>query len=54
MVETRLALIAADSIPMAGETPNRSEELLPKPIVIDRFQFKNDKVGYLRRLRSHL
>lgn len=52
----RLALIGADvdpDEPGADAKPD-AKKLLPKPIVIDRYQFKDDKVGYLRRLRSHL
>lgn len=52
----RVALIGADVDPdePAADAKPEAKELLPKPIVIDRFQFKDDKVGYLRRLRSHL
>ncbi len=52
----RLAVIAADVDPdePAEDAKPEAKKLLPKPIVIDRFQFKDDKVGYLRRLRSHL
>ncbi len=52
----RLALIGADVDPDEPEADAKAQakKLLPKPIVIDRFQFKDDKVGYLRRLRSHL
>ena len=52
----RLALIGADVDPdePAEDAKPDAKNLLPKPIVIDRFQFKDDKVGYLRRLRSHL
>lgn len=52
----RLALIGADTDPdEPGTDANpQAKKLLPKPIVIDRFQFKTDKDGYLRRLRNHL
>ncbi len=53
---TRLALIAADPDPEepgpdAGE---KEKEKTPAPIVIDRYQFKEDGTGYLRHLRDHL
>ncbi len=47
-----LALIVADpdpDKPAEGEKPKTQ-----KPIVIDRFYFKEDKIGYLRDVRSHL
>jgi dipeptidyl aminopeptidase/acylaminoacyl peptidase len=48
----RLALIVAD------EDPNRhkgeKDKKTPKPMVIDRYQFKQDKAGYLLNLREHL
>jgi dipeptidyl aminopeptidase/acylaminoacyl peptidase len=43
---TRLALVVADGDTAKGKTP--------RPIVIDRFQFKADEVGYLGRERRHL
>ena len=42
----RLALVVADGDTAKGKTP--------RPIVIDRFQFKEDEVGYLGRERHHL
>jgi dipeptidyl aminopeptidase/acylaminoacyl peptidase len=48
----RLALIVAD------EDPNRpkgeKDKKSPKPMVIDRYQFKQDEVGYLLNMREHL
>lgn len=47
---TRLALIAFDPEPGAGaEAPKN-----PPPIVIDRYQFKEDVTGYLGKRRRHL
>jgi dipeptidyl aminopeptidase/acylaminoacyl peptidase len=51
----RLALVAEDAEPDAA--PAGREDAgnpPPRPIVIDRFQFKLDQTGYLGRLRSHL
>jgi dipeptidyl aminopeptidase/acylaminoacyl peptidase len=48
----RLALIASDpdsEAPVPGDTTKRT-----KPIVIDRFQFKEDETGYLTDKRDHL
>jgi len=50
----RLALIVADPDSEAIATKDKSEKKTPKPIVIDRFQFKKDEDGYLRHLRQHL
>ena len=50
----KLALIVADPDPEAIAMKDTSEKKTPKPIVIDRFQFKQDEVGYLRHLRQHL
>ncbi|MBV9480147.1 MAG: S9 family peptidase [Acidobacteria bacterium] len=48
----RLALIVADADP---DKPGEGEKHKPlKPIVIDRFYFQEDKIGYLRNLRNHL
>jgi Tol biopolymer transport system component len=52
----RLALIASDPdpdepVPCAGETVKKKT---PAPIVIDRYQFKEDETGYLRHFRDHL
>ncbi|MHC5674866.1 prolyl oligopeptidase family serine peptidase [Nostoc sp.] len=45
----QLAVIADDPPP---ETHN--EQKIPQPIVIDRFQFQEDGVGYLGKSRQHL
>ena len=42
----RLALVAQD--------PDTAKPKTPPPIVIDRFQFKQDEGGYLGKLRHHL
>lgn len=51
---TRLAVIASDPDPDEPSTEDAAKEKTPPPIVIDRYQFKQDRVGYLRRLRDHL
>lgn len=51
----RLALVALDPDPEAPESgKEKSKKKTPKPIVIDRFQFKQDKIGYLAKRRQHL
>jgi dipeptidyl aminopeptidase/acylaminoacyl peptidase len=48
----RLALIVADPDP---DKPAEGEKhKTQKPIVLDRYYFKEDKIGYLRALRNHL
>lgn len=48
----RLALIVTDADP---DKPGEGEKpKTQKPIVIDRYYFKEDKIGYLRTLRDHL
>ncbi len=47
----KLALIVADPEPAA---PKQGKEDRPAPIVVDRYQFKQDYVGYLTQQRSHL
>lgn len=37
-----------------GQKPEDEEEKTPDPIVIDRFYFKEDYTGYVRRKRKHL
>ena len=49
----RLALIASDPDPDSAAS-DTSRHHTPQPIVIDRFQFKEDETGYLDRRRSHL
>jgi dipeptidyl aminopeptidase/acylaminoacyl peptidase len=48
----RLALIVADEDP--DRAKSEKDKKTPKPIVIDRFQFKQDVAGYLLNLREHL
>jgi dipeptidyl aminopeptidase/acylaminoacyl peptidase len=54
----RLALIVTDPDPEAeadpGEKRDRAKDPPPKPIVIDRLQFKRDGVGYLTERRRHI
>jgi dipeptidyl aminopeptidase/acylaminoacyl peptidase len=50
----RLAIIASDPNPEDDAGGDAGKKKTPKPIVIDRYQFKRDGTGYLRRLRSHL
>jgi dipeptidyl aminopeptidase/acylaminoacyl peptidase len=52
----KLAVIASDPDPeeIEKEKDKSGKEKTPKPIVIDRYQFKQDGEGYLRRFRDHL
>ncbi len=52
----KLAVIASDADPeeIEKEKDKSGKEKTPKPIVIDRYQFKQDGDGYLKRLRDHL
>ena len=51
----RLALIVSDPDPDSiANSPDSSQQATPKPIVITRYQFKEDETGYLDRRRSHL
>ena len=52
----RLALVVSDPDPDAPEPgdKDKDEEKTKKPIVIDRFQFKEDYTGYLGTPREHL
>jgi dipeptidyl aminopeptidase/acylaminoacyl peptidase len=49
----RLALVATDPDPDSASS-DTSRHKTPPPIVIDRYQFKEDESGYLNRRRSHL
>lgn len=49
----RLALVVSDSDPDFRAKDDTSEKA-PAPIVIDRFQFKEDEVGWLHGLHDHL
>ncbi len=53
---TRLALIARDPDPdkPSAEEAAKKKNKTPKPIVIDRYTFKQDYVGYLTHRRAHL
>ncbi len=50
----KLALIVADIDPDAPKADEKDDDKTPKPIVIERRQFKRDGEGYLREIREHL
>jgi dipeptidyl aminopeptidase/acylaminoacyl peptidase len=51
----RLALVVEDPDPSAKDADEtKDEKKTPKPIVIDRYQFKADIRGFLRGERTHL
>ena len=51
----QIALIVLDPDPDQDKDETKSDdEKAPKPIVVDRFQFKQDKDGYLRHRRQRL
>ena len=50
---SRLALIVSDPDP-AAPAPGDTAEARPRPIVVDRWRFKEDETGYLTGLRDHL
>ena len=50
----RLALIASDPDPDSAASGDTAHHKTSPPIVIDRYQFKEDETGYLDRRRSHL
>ena len=54
----RLALVVLDPDPDACDAEKEGkeacEEKTPKPIVIDRFKFKEDETGYLGKRHEHL
>src|SRR5262249_51201261 len=51
----RLAVIVDDPSPDARESAkDKAGEKKVRPIVIDRFQFKEDEIGYLTPRRRHL
>jgi dipeptidyl aminopeptidase/acylaminoacyl peptidase len=54
----RLALVVLDPDPDACDTEKEGkeacEEKTPKPIVVDRYKFKEDIVGYLGKRHEHL
>ncbi|MEP7382935.1 MAG: S9 family peptidase [Gemmatimonadota bacterium] len=49
----RLVVVSQDPEPGADAKDSASAKV-PKPIVIDRYQFKRDRDGYLDRRRNHL
>ena len=50
----RLVLLITDPDPAESDEADEADDDKPKPWVIDRLQFKRDKVGYLNSLRTHL
>ena len=50
----RLALIASDPDPDSATVTPDTTQRTHRPIVIDRFQFKEDETGYLDARRDHL
>src|SRR5262249_50075575 len=53
----RVVLVARDEDPDAAAAKDKDKkdpDKTPSPIVIDRFQFKDDDTGYLRGVRQHL
>ena len=51
---TRLALIVSDPEPNAGPPGGDTTGHRPRPIVVDRWRFKEDETGYLTAGRDHL
>ena len=51
---TRIALIASDPDPDRPVEGQDTTKRRPRPIVVDRFRFKHDNVGYLGEERDHL
>ena len=50
----RIALIASDPEPEQPAEESDSTEKRPAPIVVDRYRFKYDEVGYIGAERDHL
>ena len=51
----RLALVVQDPDPEAcDEDKEKCDNKTPKPIVIDRYKFKQDEIGYLGKRHEHL
>jgi dipeptidyl aminopeptidase/acylaminoacyl peptidase len=50
----RMAVIAQDPDPLEPAEENGKKTKTKPPIVVDRFQFKQDRVGYLTTRRQHL
>ncbi len=51
---TRLALIASDPDPERPLPGQDTTKKRPEPIVVDRFRFKYDELGYIGQERDHL
>jgi dipeptidyl aminopeptidase/acylaminoacyl peptidase len=51
---SRLALVASDPTPDQLAAAQDSSKKHPRPIVIDRYRFKYDEVGYIGAEREHL
>src|SRR5207253_11480740 len=45
---------AGHRVALVAERPHAAKPKAPAPIVIDRFQFKQDESGYLSKRRRHL
>jgi len=50
----RVVLVVEDPDPDAPSPGAKAEKKTARPIVIDRFQFKEDETGYLGKTRRHL
>ncbi|MGA9767546.1 MAG: S9 family peptidase [Blastocatellia bacterium] len=50
----RIVLAVKDPDPDAPDPKDKDEKKTQKPIVLDRFQFKEDETGYLTMRRQHL
>jgi len=50
----RMALIASDPDPNTLAEGQDSSQHRPQPVVVDRFSFKEDEVGYVGAIREHL
>lgn len=51
---TRIVIAVKDPDPDAPDPKDKDEKKTQKPIVLDRFQFKQDEEGYLTARRQHL
>jgi dipeptidyl aminopeptidase/acylaminoacyl peptidase len=51
---SRLALIASDPDPAQAQPGQDTSKPRPEPIVVDRYRFKYDEVGYIGDERDHL
>jgi dipeptidyl aminopeptidase/acylaminoacyl peptidase len=50
----RLVLVIKDPDPEGPSAKDKADKKKRKPIIIDRFQFKEDETGYLDQRRQHL